>query len=46
MPAPFLTGDVPTDGTAVQVLAGKLRRGTNLFLCVIHTWMHANVTLR
>jgi hypothetical protein len=44
-PASFITDGIPTDGTTVRIPAAKLARGTNLFECMIHPWMHAKVTV-
>ena len=46
VPAPFVLDGIPTNGVDVlQVPAERLTRGTNLFQCMIHPWMHATVTV-
>jgi hypothetical protein len=44
-PRPFVEDAIEPGGAALTVPAAKLQRGTNLFECMIHPWMHAKVTV-
>lgn len=44
-PRPFVEDAVGPGIPALTVPAAKLVRGTNLFQCMIHPWMHAKVTV-
>jgi hypothetical protein len=44
-PRPFLEDAVGPGIPALTVPGAKLTRGTNLFQCMIHPWMHAKVTV-
>ena len=46
VPTPLITDGIPVDGSSVRVPAAKLTRGTNLFVCMIHPWMKAKVTVQ
>jgi hypothetical protein len=44
-PRPFVEDGVVPGGPDLSVPASKLQKGTNLFECMIHPWMHAKVTV-